>query len=296
MDKLKAMQIFVRIADVGSLTAAARALDSSLPAVVRSLAALEMQLGVRLLNRTTRRMSLTEEGRRYLDSCRQVLAAVESAETALSDEAAEPSGHLTITAPVLFGQMYVAPAVTRFVRRHPKMRVSVVLLDRVVNLLEQGMDAGIRIGALEDSSLVAQPVGSIRRVVVASPGYLRRHGTPQHPKDLLKANCVRFSGGTAPWWVFYEGTKQFNVPVTGNLEFNHAAPIAEACAAGLGFGSFISYQVAPYVRRNKLKIVLEKFEQPRRPISVIYPHARLLPVRTRVFVEWMKEELKSLKL
>src|SRR5881396_483918 len=183
MDKLKAMQIFVRIADVGSLTAAARALDSSLPAVVRSLAALEMQLGVRLLNRTTRRMSLTEEGRRYLDSCRQVLAAVESAETALSDEAAEPSGHLSITAPVLFGQMYVAPAVTRFVRHYPKMRVSVVLLDRVVNLLEQGMDAGIRIGQLEDSSLVAQPVSSIRRMVVASPGYLRRHGTPRHPRD-----------------------------------------------------------------------------------------------------------------
>src|SRR5213596_1900344 len=130
MDKLKAMQTFVRIADAGSLTAAARALDSSLPAVLRSLAGLETHLGVRLLNRTTRRMSLTEEGRHYLDSCRQVLAAVESAETTLSDEAVEPSGQLAITAPVLFGQMYVAPAVTRFVRRHPKMRVSVVLLDR----------------------------------------------------------------------------------------------------------------------------------------------------------------------
>ena len=296
MDKLKAMQTFVRIADAGSLTAAARALDSSLPAVVRSLAGLETHLGVRLLNRTTRRMSLTEEGRHYLDSCRQVLAAVESAETTLSDEAVEPSGQLAITAPVLFGQMYVAPAVTRFVRRHPKMRVSVVLLDRVVNLLEQGMDVGIRIGALEDSSLVAQPAGSVRRVVVASPSYLRRHGIPQHPKDLLEANCLRFSGGTASWWVFHEGTKQFNVPVTGNLEFNHVAPIAEACAAGLGFGSFISYQVAPYIRRNKLKIVLEKYEPPRQPISVIYPHARLLPLRTKLFVEWMKQELKSLKL
>jgi DNA-binding transcriptional LysR family regulator len=289
------MQTFVRIADQGSLTAAARALDSSLPAVVRSLAALETQLGVRLFNRTTRRISLTEEGRRYLESCRQVLAAVEEAETALSAEAAEPSGQLTITAPVLFGQMYVAPAVNRFVRRHRKVSVSVMLLDRVVNLLEEGIDVGIRIGPLLDSSLVAQPVASVRRMVVASPAYLRRHGTPKHPKDLLKFNCVRFSGATASWWTFHEGTRQFSVPVTGNLEFNHVAPTAEACLAGLGFGMFISYQVAPHLREDRLKVVLEKFEPPPRPISVIYPHARLLPARSKVFIEWMKHELKDLE-
>src|SRR5215470_19349332 len=173
MDRLRAMQTFVRIVDEGSLTAAARALDSSLPAVVRSLAALEKHLGVRLLNRTTRRVSLTEEGRGYLDSCRLVLAAVESAEAALTDEAGEPSGRLTITAPVLFGQMYVAPAVTRFVRQYDKVRVSVMLADRVVDLLEEGIDVGIRIGQLDDSSLVAQPVNMVRRMVVASPGYLR---------------------------------------------------------------------------------------------------------------------------
>lgn len=295
MDKLKAMQTFTRIADEGSLTAAARALDSSLPAVVRSLAALEAHLGVRLLNRTTRRISLTEEGRRYLDKCRLVLAAVEDAESTLATEAGEPSGHLTVTAPVLFGQMYVAPAVTRFVQHYDKMSVSVLLLDRVVNLLEEGIDVGIRIERLEDSSLVAQPVGSVRRMVVASPEYLRRHGTPGHPKDLLEANCVRFSGGTGAWWTFYDGTKPFNVPVTGNLEFNHIAPTAEACAAGLGFGMFISYQVAPYLKQKKLKVVLEKFEPPPRPISVVYPHARLLPARTKLFVEWMKRELKDMK-
>jgi DNA-binding transcriptional LysR family regulator len=205
MDKLKAMQIFVSIADEGSLTAAARAMNSSLPAVVRSLAALEARLGLRLFNRTTRRISLTEEGRHYLQSCREVLAAVENAETALTAEAAEPGGQLTVTAPLLFGQMYVAPAVTRFVQRHAKMRVSLVLLDRVVNLLEEGIDVGIRIGPLEDSTLVAQPLGRVRRMVVASPEYLRRHGTPRHPRDLLKANCVRFSGGTVPWWTFHEG-------------------------------------------------------------------------------------------
>jgi len=296
MDRLKAMQTFVRIVDEGSLTGAARALDSSLPAVVRTLAGLEEALGVRLLNRTTRRMSLTDEGRRYLDSCRQVLAAVEDAETAVTEQAAEPGGRLTITAPVLFGQMHVAPAVTRFVRQYDRLRVSLLLVDHVVNLLEEGIDVGIRIGALEDSSLVAQQVGMVRRVVVASPGHLRRHGTPRHPSDLLKSNCVRLTGGAMGSWTFHEGSRRFNVAVTGNLEFNHVAPVAEACAAGAGFGNFMSYQVAPYIAQDRLRIVLEKFEPPPRPISVVYPHARLLPARTKVFVAWIKQELKGLKL
>lgn len=295
MDKLKAMHTFMRIADAGSLTAAARALDYSLPAVVRSLAALEAHLGVRLFNRTTRRISLTEEGKHYLENCRRVLSVVADAEAALTAEAAEPAGNLVITAPVLFGQMYVAPAVTRFVQRYDKMRCNLLLLDRVVNLLEEGIDVGIRIGQLEDSSLIAQPLGSVRRMVVASPGYLRHHRLPKHPRDLLKANCVGFSAATGSWWTFYEGSKQFNVPVTGNLEFNHAAPAIEACVAGMGFGMFISYQVAPYLKQKRLKIVLEEFEPPPRPISVVYPHARLLPTRTRVFVEWIKQELRDLK-
>jgi len=294
MDKLRAMQVFVHIADQGSLTAAAQALDSSLPAVVRTLATLEQSLQVRLLNRTTRRISLTEEGKHYLESCRQILAAVTDAEAALTVDASEPGGQLTITAPVLFGQMYVAPAVTRFVQRYAQMRCNVLLLDRVVNLLEEGIDVGIRIGLLEDSSLVAQPVGSVRRMVVASPEFLERQGAPKHPRELLKSNCVRFSAATGPWWTFHEKGKSFTVPVTGNLDFNQAAPAIEACAAGLGFGMFISYQVAPYLAQNKLVPVLESFEAPPRTISVVYPHARLLPARTRLFIEWMKQELKQL--
>ncbi len=295
MDKLKAMQTFVHIADEGSLTAAARSRNASLPAVVRTLAALEAHLGVRLFHRTTRRISLTEEGKHYLENCRQVLAAVDDAEAALSADAAEPAGQLTLTAPVLFGQMYVAPAVMRFVQRFERLRCSLVLLDRVVNLLEEGMDAGIRIGPLEDSSLVAQPLGSLRRVVVASPAYLRRHGVPQHPKDLLKANCVRFLGSSGPWWTFHENGRAFTVPVTGNLDFNHNAPVLDACLADMGFGMFISYQVAPYLAQEKLQLVLETFEPPPRPISVVYPHARMLPARTRAFIDFIKLELQGLK-
>lgn len=293
MDKLRAMQAFIHIAEQGSLTAAAQVMESSLPAMVRTLAGFEAQLGVRLFNRTTRRISLTEEGRRHLESCRQLLAALADAEAALSADAAEPAGHLTITAPMLFGQMHVAPAVTRFVQQHEKMRCSMVLLDRVVNLLEEGIDVGIRIGDPEDSSLVAQRVGHIRRLVVASPDWLRRHGVPQHPKDLLKANCVRITEHSPTWGPFMDQGKPLRLAVSGNLEFNQIAPAVAACAAGAGLGSFFSYQVAPFLKDKQLRTVLEDFEPPPRPINIVYPHARLLPMRTRVFIEWMKQELKE---
>jgi DNA-binding transcriptional LysR family regulator len=295
MDKLRAMQAFIHIADEGSLTAAAAVMESSLPAMVRTLAGYEAQLGVRLFNRTTRRISLTDEGRRHLDSCRQILAALDDAEAALSAEAAEPAGHLTITAPMLFGQMHVAPAVTRFVQTYDKMRCSMVLADRVVNLLEEGIDVGIRIGELEDSALVALPVGSIRRVVVASPGWLRRHGTPQHPKDLLKLNCVRVTDHVPTWGPFNDKGRPLRLAVSGNLAFNQIAPAVQACAAGAGVGMFFSYQVAPFLKNRQLRIVLDNFEPPTRPIHVVYPHARLLPMRTRVFIDWIREALREFR-
>ncbi len=295
MDKFRAMQVFVAIADEGSLTAAARTLGSSLPATVRALAAYEAQLGVRLFNRTTRRISLTDEGRRHLDACRQLLGAVDEAEAALSSEAGEPTGHLTITAPVLFGQLHVAPAVTRFVQHYPQMRCSMVLTDRVTNLLEEGMDVGIRIGQLEDSTLVAQSLGHIRRVCVASPAWLRRNGTPAHPRDLRAVNCVRVLPGQPAWGPFYENGKAFRVAVTGNLEFNHVLPAVQACAAGAGVGVFFSYQVAQLLAEKKLKLLLEKFEPPPRPVNVVYPHARLLPARTRAFIDWITQELKDFR-
>ncbi|MDR7306131.1 LysR family transcriptional regulator [Rhodoferax saidenbachensis] len=294
MDKLKAMQAFTHIADQGSLTAAARAMDSSLPAVVRTLAALEAHLGVRLMHRTTRRLSLTEEGKHYLESCRQVLSAVGEAEAALSADASEPTGQLHITAPVMFGQMHITPAVMRFVQRYERVQCSVMLADRVVNLPEEGLDLGIRIGALDDSTLVAQPLGSLRRVVVASPDYLARHGVPTHPRHLLQANCIRFLGASGPWWTFHAQGKAFTVPVTGNLTFNHNTPVLDACLAGMGFGMFISYQVAPHLAQGTLQLVLEDFEPPPRPIHVVYPHARLLPARTRAFIDFIQQDLKGL--
>jgi DNA-binding transcriptional LysR family regulator len=209
-----------------------------------------------------------------------------SAGAELASGIREPTGHLTVTAPVLFGQLSVGPAVTRFVAKHPQLRCRVLLLDRIVNLLEEGIDVGIRIGRLEDSSLVAQPLGAIRRVVVASPACLRRHGTPRHPKELLARSGVRVLGGSPEWAGLQEGGKALKLAVHGNLEFNHVLPAVQACADGAGRGLFSSCQVAPLVAAGRLRIVLERFEQPPRPISVVYPHARLLPARTRAFIDW----------
>jgi DNA-binding transcriptional LysR family regulator len=293
VDKLKAMQTFVRIAEHGSLTAAARALDASLPSVVRTLAALERALQVRLFNRTTRRVVLTDEGRRYLEACRPALAAIDEADRVAGMGAQAASGRLTITAPVLFGQLHVAPAVTRFVQRHPHVQVDLVLLDRVANLLEEDFDAGIRIGALPDSSLVARELGHVRRLLVASPTFLRRHGRPAHPRDLARFNCLR--GIDASHWTFHEDDRAFTVAVSGNLRFNHVAPTIDACVAGVGFGLFMSYQVGALVRRGALKIVLEAFETPPRPIHLVLPQTRLMTTRARLFVDAMVRELRGFK-
>jgi DNA-binding transcriptional LysR family regulator len=291
MDLIRAMRTFVEIADRGSLTAAARVLDSSLPAVVRTLAALEAHLGVRLINRTTRRLALTDEGRSYLESARAVLAAVADGENALKEDAAEPAGPITITAPVLFGQMYVAPVLTRFALKHSGVKLRVLLHDRVVNLLEESVDLAVRIGELQDSNVVAQALGSVRRVVVASPALLAARGQPRHPDALRDAPCVRVIGDARGAWSFQVGKRTLQVPVRGNLEFNHIAPAVEACAAGAGFGLFLSYQVRPHVAAKTLKVVLREFEPPPKPVNVVYPHARLLPGRTRLLIDWLKREV-----
>jgi DNA-binding transcriptional LysR family regulator len=293
MDKLKALQAFVAIVERGSLTAAAEALGSSLPAVVRTLAALESQLGVRLLNRTTRRLSLTEDGRQYLERARRILADLDDADRSLGAQQAEPSGTLSVTAPVLFGQYRVAPAVTRFLQRYPRMRINLVLLDRVVNLVEEGLDVGVRIGHLQDSTVVARGVGRIRHVVVASPALLRRLGTPKHPRELARLPCLRFSATEGGPWAFREAGRAFTIGVQGPLDCNLAAPILEACAAGLGFVRCLSYQAALLLAAKRLRIVLADYEVEPWPVSLTYPSARLLPSRTKVFIEWMVGELKS---
>ncbi|HYP31211.1 MAG TPA: LysR substrate-binding domain-containing protein, partial [Burkholderiaceae bacterium] len=205
-----------------------------------------------------------------------------------------PRGQLAITAPVLLGQRVVADFVTRFVAANPGIRCSVQLLDRFVDLVDEGVDVGIRIGALEDSSLVALQLGLVRQMVVASPAFLRRAGTPRHPGELRAQACVRLAGPIRPGWAFQDGGRRLHVAVDGPLDFNHAGAALLACEQGAGFGQFFSYQVQDALRERRLRVVLADFEPPRQPVSIVYPHARLLPARTRAFIEAARRELAPL--
>jgi DNA-binding transcriptional LysR family regulator len=293
MDKLKAMETFVRIVDGGSLTAAADALQTSLPSVVRSLSALEARLDVRLLNRTTRRMALTDEGREYYERCKRVLADVDEAEAALSARRVAPKGRLRITSSVMFGRLHVAPIVTEFLVSHPGVQVELVLLDRIVDLVEEGIDAGVRIGRLPDSSLVALAVGQTRRVVCASPAYLRQAGTPQSPADLLSHRCVSFTGlASAHEWGFGKETDAQRVKISPTLASNQVDAVLDACVRGVGLAQFLCYQVQALINSRRLKRVLGAFEPAPLPIHVIYPHARLLSANVRAFVDWSVPRLQ----
>ena len=291
MDKLRAMETFVRIVDRGSLTAAAETLSTSLPSVVRMLAALEAELGVRLLNRTTRRLSPTDEGREYFERCKRVLADIDEADAALSARRAAPKGRLRITAPVMFGRLRVAPLVAEFILKHPALQIELTLLDRIVDLVEEGIDAGIRIARLPDSTLVAVPVGQTRRVVCASPAYLKRAGTPKTPRDLMQHRCISFSGlaaGNA--WSFGDGNAQIEVPSA--LATNQVDAAIDACLRGVGPGQFLCYQVQALLDAGKLKRVLQSFEPEPVAIQLVYPQARLLSANVRAFVDWAVPRLR----
>lgn len=287
------MTVFVQIAEQGSLTAAARVLGLSLPSVVRILASLEHSVQVRLFNRTTRRVTLTQEGRFYLEQCRKILADVEETERALGQEQAEPSGKISLTAPVRFGEMHVAPAVAGFLNQYPKTQVNLLLVDRVVDLLEEGVDVAVRIAHLADSTLIARPVGTIRQVVCASPDFLNEAGEPSHPKALSDLPCVSCTGiSPASAWHFQDGGKHLPVPVAGKLVCNQVRAAVEACVAGVGFGLFYCYQVMPYIRKGQLVTVLTNFEPEPVPLSLVYPHVRLLSARVRAIVDWLSDSVR----
>lgn len=295
MDKLQAMSVFVEIAEKGSLTAAANSLGKSLPAVVRMLAALEENLQVRLFNRTTRSIALTEEGRIYLERCNKILAEIEESELALSRSQVEPHGTMTLTTPIRFGELHVAPSVTRFLERYPRVKVHLLLHDRIVNLLDEGIDIAVRIAHLEDSSLIAKHVGEIRQVTVASPALLAKLGSaPQNPHQLSDLPCVRTTSiSSSPFWHFNEYGKRLDVPVKGTFLCNQVKATVDACIAGLGYGVFFNYQVMPWVRSGELEIVLSDFEPEALSLNIVYPHTRLMAMRVRVLIDWLADDLKQ---
>ncbi len=297
MEKLEAMETFVAIIDEGSLTGAARALGKAQTTVVRSLAVLEEELGVRLLQRTTRRRSLTAEGHTYLAHCRQILADVREAEAMLRRDITELRGTLRVTAPVTFGQLRVAPIIHRFLAAHPQVRVELVLLDRVVDLVEEGFDLGVRIAQLRDSGLIAIKVGEVRPVVVASPNLLCARGVPRHPSELQDYPAVTVSRPEQPKFFRFSDPdgpgveSSLKVPITSVFSTNLVTSGVEACVAGLGVGRFLSYQVQSQIDAGTLRRILCRYEPPAISVHVIHAHARLVSARQRRLVEWLRAEL-----
>lgn len=293
MDKLSAMQTFIAIADEGSLTGAAEVLGKAIPTVVRSLALLEEELGVRLLQRTTRRNSLTDEGRTYLERCRRIVAHVEEAELEASNHRVEPQGMIRVTAPLLFGQKKVAPVFREFLNAYPKVQVDLVLVDRVVNLVDEGFDLGLRIAPLPDSTLMAVRLGQVQRQLVASPSFQKAQARLSNPRELLRRPAVLFSGSVQiEQWPFIVNGKKVHLAMNGQLRCNHAQVAIDACVGGLGYGYFLSYQIEDLVESGKLVPLLKKNLLPPIPVHIVFPESRLLSARARVLIDWLKQKLR----
>jgi DNA-binding transcriptional LysR family regulator len=290
MDRLEAMQAFVTVADLKGFAAAARKLRLSPSAVTRLIASLEDRIGARLLQRTTRQVALTDAGTRYLERARRILADVEEAEIAAEGERARPTGRLVISAPVGFGRLHVSSVVTAYLKRHRDVSAELRLEDRVINLVEEGVDLAVRIGQLPDSSLVARHVGDMRRIMVASPGYLKSRGEPKRPQDIAAHDAIQ-SGSTPGQaeWRFVEGGNEVRMDYLPRLVTNTADAAIRYAEAGGGLTRVLAYQAAEALKRGRLKIVLAKFEQPVLPIHIVYPTSRLLSAKVRAFIDLVVE-------
>lgn len=293
MDRLKAMANFVRIVDSGSLSSAAESTGQSTASLVRSLAALERHLGVRLLNRTTRRMALTDEGEAYLAWSRRMLADVDDMEQRLQAQDGNIRGLLRLTAPVEFGQRYFAPLVYEFMKQHAELRVELTLSDQLMPLIDQRLDLALRIGHLPDSSMVARQVGATRLLTCASPAYLQTAPPIDNPAALSSHPCITLAAQGRHWY-YQQNGKELVQEVAPRLICNQIRAASLACVQGLGVTRLMHYQVADELADGRLVRVLKHFEPKTLPIHLIYPHALQLSPRVAAFVEWAVPRLQEL--
>lgn len=289
MDRLSAMQVFVRVAELGSFSEAALALDQSKSTVSKNVAWLEEQLGVRLINRTTRRLSLTEAGLGYLDRCRQILIDVEEAETAISRESAAPRGRLKVAAPMSFGYLHLAPHLSRFQQMYPDILLDLTMNDRYVDLIDEGYDVAVRIGGLADSSLIARRIVGSAVMTVASPEYLARRGVPETPEDLTHHECLiyRWPQPRDLWRYRRPDGSTAEVRVRGTLHANNGDALAAAAAGGMGLVLMPAFLVMSYLQSGALVPVLRNYGLASADIHAVYPHNRHLSAKVRVFVDFL---------
>ncbi|RTL52226.1 MAG: LysR family transcriptional regulator [Bradyrhizobiaceae bacterium] len=294
MDRLRAMSIFAEAVESGSFSAAGRQLGIPLPTVSRTIAELETHLKARLLNRTTRQLTLTDAGRSYLASCKRILEQVEEAERGAAGEYSIPKGELVVTAPLAFGRVHVLPVICEFLGAYPDIDIHLSLSDRVVHLVEDHVDVAVRIGALPDSSMIATRAGFIRHIVCASADYLKRNGMPREPVDLAAHACITFEGLRYPnAWTFGQQNHPIEVPIHSRLTVNTAEAAVDAAMAGVGITRVLSYQAATLVRAGALKIILEKFEPEPLPVHLVYGAQGLVPLKLRAFLDFALPRLKD---
>jgi DNA-binding transcriptional LysR family regulator len=290
MDRIDAMQAFVTVAELRGFAPAARKLKLSPSGVTRLIAALEERLGARLLQRTTRSVALTDAGTRYLERAKRILADVEEAEHAAESERTRPSGRLVVSAPVGFGRRHVSSVMSAYLKRYNEVSGELRLEDRMVNLVDDGIDLAVRIGDLADSSLVARQVGTMRRIVVASPGYLKAHGEPKRPEAIAAHQTIQF-GATAALadWRFLEEGREIRIGIAPRLATNNADAAIQYAESGGGLTRVLAYQARDAIKHGALKIVLQKFELPALPIHIVYPTSRLLSAKVRAFIDLVVE-------
>jgi DNA-binding transcriptional LysR family regulator len=287
------MSVLVAAVDAGSLSAAARRLRIPLATVSRNVSELERRLKTRLLERSSRRVSLTHAGESYVAVCRRVLEDLAEAERAATGEYRAPRGELAVTAPVVFGRVHLGPIAVAFLKAYPDIDLRLRLADHVMSLVDERIDVAVRIGPLADSTLVAVPVGTIRRVVCASPSYFAARGAPRSPAELARHDCITFEGIASPRAWSFPGAREPAVPVRSRLAVNSAEAAVDAAVAGLGVAHLLSYQAAEPVRRGALVLALEDFEPPAVPVHVVHAGQRPLALKVRAFLDFLVPRLRT---
>jgi len=294
MDRLEAMTVLLAVADAGSISAASRKLRVPLATVSRKVSELESHLKVRLLMRSNRRVKLTDAGEAFVAASRRILQDVGDAERVASGEYKNPKGELVLSAPIALGRLYLLPVVTDFLREYPSIDVRMMLADRRLNLVEDHIDVGLRVGELDESSLTAKKVGAVRRVVCASPDYLERRGVPRTLEDLKNHDCITFENTlSSQMWTFSVGKSEKAVPIHSRLVVSTAEAAVEAAVAGVGLTRMLDYQIAVQRRAGTLKLVLESFRSPPKPVHLIFEGSRHLPLKTRTFIDFAAPRLKK---
>jgi DNA-binding transcriptional LysR family regulator len=294
MDRFDAMSILLTVAEAGSLSEASRKLGTPLATVSRKVSDLEARLRTRLLNRSSRQVTLTEAGRSYVAACKRIIEQVDEAEREAMGEYRTPRGNLTVTAPVVFGRVHVLPVALEFLAAYPEIDLRLVLVDRVLNLLEDNIDLAVRIGILPDSNLIATRIGSTRHVVCASPAYFSARGRPLRPDDLSGHRCITFESlGSPRGWTFRSGKGEKVVPIHSRLSVTTAEAAIDAAIAGVGITRVLRYMIADAEAAGALEIALEPFEPPPWPVNLVYAGQGLLPQKLRAFLDWTAPRLKA---